>query len=85
LSFKTKVDGLSVVWPQNHWDDLSVVWSQNHWNGFLRFGLKIGDDDFFWFDLRWFFSGLTSKSVTMISPELASKSVARISQFETQN
>jgi hypothetical protein len=21
LSLKTKVDGLSVVWPQNHWDD----------------------------------------------------------------
>jgi hypothetical protein len=62
-----------------------VVWSQNHWNGFLRFGLKIGGDGFFWFDLRWFFSGLTSKSVTMISPELASKSVARVSQFETQN
>jgi hypothetical protein len=30
LSLKTKVDGLSVVWPQNHWDD------------FLWFDLKIG-------------------------------------------
>jgi hypothetical protein len=28
LSLKTKVKGLSVVWPQNHWD------------GFLRYGLK---------------------------------------------
>jgi hypothetical protein len=34
LSLKTKVDGLSVVWPQNHSD------------GFLLFGLKIGGDDF---------------------------------------
>jgi hypothetical protein len=31
LSLKTKVDVLSVVWPQNHWDDFS------------RFGLKTGD------------------------------------------
>jgi hypothetical protein len=23
LSLKTKVDGLSVVWPQNHWDGFS--------------------------------------------------------------
>jgi hypothetical protein len=34
LSLKTKVDGLSVVWPQNHWD------------GFLRFGLKISGNGF---------------------------------------
>jgi hypothetical protein len=34
LSLKTKVDGLSVVWPQNRWD------------GFLRFGLKTGGDGF---------------------------------------
>jgi hypothetical protein len=27
LSLKTKVDGLSVVWPQNHWDDASSVWA----------------------------------------------------------
>jgi hypothetical protein len=25
LILKTKVDALSVVWPQNHWDDLSVI------------------------------------------------------------
>jgi hypothetical protein len=25
LSLKTKVNGLSVVWLQNHWDGLSVV------------------------------------------------------------
>jgi hypothetical protein len=40
LSLKTKVDGLSVVWPQNHWDD------------FLRFALKTGGDGFLWFGLR---------------------------------
>jgi hypothetical protein len=40
LSLKTKVDGLSVVWPQNHW------------NGFLRFGLKTGGDGFLWFSLK---------------------------------
>jgi hypothetical protein len=34
LSLKTKVDDLSVVWPQNHWDD------------FLRFDLKIDDNRF---------------------------------------
>jgi hypothetical protein len=34
LSLKIKVDGLSVVWPQNHWDV------------FLRFGLKTGGDGF---------------------------------------
>jgi hypothetical protein len=32
LSLKIKVDGLSVVWPQNHFD------------GFLRFDLKTGGD-----------------------------------------
>jgi hypothetical protein len=31
---QTKVDGLPVVWPQNHWD------------GFLWFGLKTGGDNF---------------------------------------
>jgi hypothetical protein len=40
LSLKTKVDGLSVVWPQNHWD------------GFLQFDLKTGGDGFLQFDLK---------------------------------
>jgi hypothetical protein len=34
LSLKTKVDSLSMVWPQNHWDSFS------------QFGLKTGGDDF---------------------------------------
>jgi hypothetical protein len=40
LSLKTKVDGLSVVWPQNHWDN------------FFWFGLKIGGDGFLQFSLK---------------------------------
>jgi hypothetical protein len=40
LSLKTKVDGLWVVWHQNHSD------------GFLRFGLKISGDGFLWFGLK---------------------------------
>jgi hypothetical protein len=40
LSLKTKVNGLSVVWPQNHWD------------GFSRFGLKIGGGGFSDFGLK---------------------------------
>jgi hypothetical protein len=40
LSLKIKVDGLSVVWSQNHWD------------GFLCFGLKTNGDDFSRFDLK---------------------------------
>jgi hypothetical protein len=35
LSLETKVSGLSMVWPQNHWD------------GFSRFGLKTGGGGFF--------------------------------------
>jgi hypothetical protein len=58
LSLKTKVDGLSVVWPQSHWDGLSVVWPQNHWDSFLWFALKTSDDSF---------SGLASKPVAMVS------------------
>jgi hypothetical protein len=38
LSLKIKVDGLSVVWPQNHRDS------------FLQFALKTGRDDFLQFD-----------------------------------
>jgi hypothetical protein len=34
LSLKTKIDGFSMIWPQNHWD------------GFLRFDLKTDGDGF---------------------------------------
>jgi hypothetical protein len=52
LSLKTKVSGLSMVWPQNHWDGLSVVWTQNYWDGFSQFGLKTGGDGFPCLDLK---------------------------------
>jgi hypothetical protein len=40
LSLKTKVNGLSVIWPQNHYDDI------------FRFDLKIGGNGFSWFGLK---------------------------------
>jgi hypothetical protein len=52
FGLKTQVDGLSVVWPQIHWDGffrfglktggygLSVVWPQNHCDGFLIWDSK---------------------------------------------
>jgi hypothetical protein len=52
LSLKTKVNGLSVVWPQNHWDGLSVVWPQNHCDSFSLFGLKTDGDGFSRFSLK---------------------------------
>jgi hypothetical protein len=58
LSLKTKVDGLSVVWPQNHYD------------GFLRFGLKTGGNSCLWCGLKTNgdgFSSLASKLVAKVS------------------
>jgi hypothetical protein len=57
LSLKIKVYGLSVVWPQKHWD------------GFLRFGLKTSGDGFLWFDLKTSGSGFpiwVSKPATIV-------------------
>jgi hypothetical protein len=82
LSLKTKVDGLSVVWLQNHRDDLSVVWPQIHLDGFRRFSLKIGSDSFSRFIFKTGgggFFGLSSKLVAMVSLSLTSKPVATIS------
>jgi hypothetical protein len=83
LGLKTDGDGLSVVWPQNHW------------GGFLRFGLKNGGNGFSsvstsklmttvceWFGLktsRMIFTGLASKLVVMVSGGLASKPAAAVS------
>jgi hypothetical protein len=47
LSLKTKVYGLSLVWPQNQWDS------------FLCFGLKTGGDGFLRFDLKTDGSGFS--------------------------
>jgi hypothetical protein len=46
LSLKTKFDDLSVVWPQNHWDDFSRFGLKTGGDGFSRFGLKIGGFEF---------------------------------------
>jgi hypothetical protein len=65
LSLKTKVDGLSVVWPQNHWDGFSSVWAS-----------KLMATVCEWFGLettRTVFIGLASKLVVMVSGGLASK------------
>jgi hypothetical protein len=52
LSLKTKVNGLSVVWPQKHWDGFSRFGLKTDGNGFLRFGLKIGGNGFLQFGLK---------------------------------
>jgi hypothetical protein len=52
LSLKTKVDGLSVVWPQNHWDGFLQFGLKTDGDGFLRFGLKTGGIDFSRFGLK---------------------------------
>jgi hypothetical protein len=46
LSLKTKVDGLSVVWPQNHWDGFHQFGKKNRWRRFLRFGLNTDGESF---------------------------------------
>jgi hypothetical protein len=71
LSLKTKVDGLSVVWPQNHWDDFSSVWASKPTPTVCE-----------WFDLkttRTVFIGLASKPVVTISDGLTSKPAVTVS------
>jgi hypothetical protein len=71
LSLKIKVDGLSVVWPQNHWDGFSSVWSSKPMATVCEwFGLKT---------TRKVFSSLASKLVATVFSNLASKQVATIS------
>jgi hypothetical protein len=70
LSLKTKVDGLSVVWPQNHWNSFSSVWTSKPMSTVCEwFGLKT---------TRTVFTGLTSKLVAMVSSCLASKPAAMV-------
>jgi hypothetical protein len=65
------VDGLSVVWPQNHWDGFSSVWASKSMATVCEwFGLKT---------TRTVFTGLTSKPVVMVSDSLASKPAATVS------
>jgi hypothetical protein len=78
LSLKIKVDDLSVIWPQNHWD------------GFLRFGLELVATVFsdlasksvatvsFGLGLKSVVTvsfGLVLKPVVTVFPDLASKPV----------
>jgi hypothetical protein len=58
LSLKSKVDGLSVVWHENHWDGFLRFGIKNDGEGFLRFGLKTSGDGF---------SGLVSKPMVTVS------------------
>jgi hypothetical protein len=62
---QTKVNDLSVVWPQNHRDIFLLFCLKIGGDGFSRFGLKIGGDGFFRFGLKTggdgVVSGLASK------------------------
>jgi hypothetical protein len=70
LTLKTKVDGLSVVWPQNHWNGFSSVWASKPMARVCEwFGLKI---------TRTVFAGLASKPVATVSGGLASKPAATV-------
>jgi hypothetical protein len=75
LSLKTKVDSLSMVWPQNHWDSFS------------RFGLKTGGDDFSYFGLK--IKGDVSRfgpqNQHLWFGDLGLKIIMTVSWFEPQN
>jgi hypothetical protein len=67
LSLKTKVNGLLVVWPQNHWHGFSSVWASKPMaTVFSSLTSKL---------VATVFSSLASKLVAMVSPDLSSKSV----------
>jgi hypothetical protein len=71
LSLKTKVGGLSVVWPQNHWDGFSSVWASKLMATVCEwFGLKT---------TQMVFAGLASKLVATVSSGSASKPAATVS------
>jgi hypothetical protein len=71
LTLKTQVDGLSVVWPQNNWDNFSSVWASKPMAMVCEwFGLKTA---------RTVFTGLVSKPLVTVSGGLASKPAATVS------
>jgi hypothetical protein len=71
LSLKIKVDGLSLVCHQNHWDNFSSVWASELMATICeRFGLKT---------TQTVFAGLASKQVAMVFSSLTSKLVATVS------
>jgi hypothetical protein len=51
-------------------DGLSVVWPQNHWDGFLRFGLKTGGFGFPGLSLNAGSSGLVIWASKLLWPFL---------------
>jgi hypothetical protein len=46
LSLKTKVNGLSMVWQQNHWDGFLLFGIKTVGDSFSRFGLKTDGSGF---------------------------------------
>jgi hypothetical protein len=93
LSLKTKVDVLSVVWPQNHWDGLSSVWASKSMVTVCEwFVLKTTRTIFTGLPSKpavsgglsykptaTVFSNLASKLVVTVFSSLASKLVATVS------
>jgi hypothetical protein len=95
LSLKTNVDGLSVVWPQNHRDGFSSVWATKLMATVCQwFGLKTTQTGFAglaskpvamvceWFGLkttRTVFTSLASKQVATVSSGLALKPATTVS------
>jgi hypothetical protein len=80
LSIKTKVYGLSLVWPQNHWDGFLRFDLKTGGDGFLRFGLKTGGDRFSRFGLKMGGGGFYSLGLKIDNCDLmicASKSPRR--------
>jgi hypothetical protein len=69
LNLKTKVDDLSVLWPQNHWDSFLWLGLKTDGDGFLQFGLKTCGDGFSPFGLKTDYSGF---------PVWASKPIATV-------
>jgi hypothetical protein len=87
FSLKTKVNGLSVVWPQNHCDGFSRICLKAGGYGFSRFGLKTSG---------YGFCGLVSKPLALVFwfgpqnwhmrfSDLAHKITMAVSSFGPQN
>jgi hypothetical protein len=63
LSLKTKVDGVAVVWHQNHWDGFLRFGPKTSGNGFLRLASKlVVTVSPVWPQNRWWVSWLSFKT-----------------------
>jgi hypothetical protein len=77
LSLNTKVDGLSVVWPQNHWDGFSSIWASKPMTTVCKwFGLKT---------TRMVFADLASKPVATVSDGFTLKPAVTVSDGLASN